>query len=304
MSCIINYELQIMRKHVYIIALFFTILMGCKQVSKNDTAVKEDKENTVSVAEVAQKLITVLTSKGFKIIADINHQEGAQKMNLDLRPTRTLVFGNPKGGTLLMHQAQEMALDLPLKVLIWEDEKNEVKISYFNGTDLTSRYGITNPEALINKIDGLFTGITGDRGEQLSQDNGSLLKTIIRKKSPYDAATTYNRLQEIITEKGLTIMAKVPHDKAAASVGLELRPTRLLLFGNPKVGTLFMQSDQRMGLDLPLKVLVYENESGEVFVSYYDASFLTKRYKIEDKDAVVQKVNGALDAITEAVIAQ
>jgi uncharacterized protein (DUF302 family) len=99
-------------------------------------------------------------------------------------------------------------------------------------------------------------------------------------------------------------MAMIPHDKGAASVGLELRPTRVLIFGNPKVGTLLMQSNQSIGIDLPLKVLVHEDENGDVFVSYFDASFLTARHGITDKTAVVEKVNGALDGITSAVVAE
>jgi len=287
-------------------ALFIVLLtIACKSDLKQSTTIMGNNQSTSvpqkqNVAQLAQKLTEQLKAKGFKIIADVDHAAGASKADLSLRPTRTLIFGNPKGGTLLMQKEQSIGIDLPLKLLLWEDEEGKVRVSYFNGTDLTQRYGISEPEALIAKIDGAMAAFSGDQGEHIAQSGDIVQQQLISKKSAYDADTTFERLQQIVKDKGLTIMAAVPHDKAAASVDLELRPTRVLIFGNPKVGTLLMQSDQRIGLDLPLKVLVYENEAGETYVSYFDASFLTQRYDISDKAEVVQKVNGALNGITDA----
>ncbi|MEP0264234.1 DUF302 domain-containing protein [Dokdonia sp.] len=259
------------------------------------------KEKTVS--QLADTLIPQLKEKGFKIMANIDHSIAATKAGLELRPTRTIIFGNPKGGTLLMQQDQRIGLDLPLKLLIWEDAAGDTQISYYNGTTLTSRYGITEPQAVIGKINGALAGFTENttvEGASVASINDQL----ITKKSPHTADETFTKLQEVVTSKGLHVMAIVPHDKGAASVDLELRPTRVLIFGNPKVGTLFMQSNQSIGIDLPLKVLVHEDENGAVFVSYLDASFLAERHGITDKAEVVQKVNGALDGITNAVIAE
>lgn len=286
--------------------LFLLVLIiACKSDAKQATTPMENNQPITSsqgqtVAQLAQQLTEQLKAKGFKIIADVDHAAGASKVRLPLRPTRTLIFGNPKGGTLLMQKEQVIGIDLPLKLLLWEAEDGKVQISYFNGTDLTERYGITEPAAVIEKVNGALAGCSGDQGERLTQEHKIISDRLINKKSDYGVDTTFERLQQIVKDKGLTIMAAVPHDKAAASVDLELRPTRLLIFGNPKVGTLLMQSDQRIGLDLPLKVLVYENEAGETYVSYFDASFLTERYGINDKVEVVQKVNGALNGITDA----
>ena len=259
--------------------------------------------NEKTVSQLADTLILQLKEKGFKIMANIDHSIAAKKAGLELRPTRTIIFGNPKGGTLLMQHDQRIGLDLPLKLLIWEDEAGDTQVSYYNGTTLTSRYDITEPQAVIEKINGALAGFTGNTTIE-GASVASINDQIITKKSPHTADETFSKLQEVVNSKGLHVMAIIPHDKGAASVDLELRPTRVLIFGNPKVGTLLMQSNQSIGIDLPLKVLVHEDENGDVFVSYFDASFFTARHGITDKGEVVQKVNGALDGITSAVVAE
>ena len=289
-----------------LVFLILTTTLAC-QNSKQNTSNNKEKmskttSNSINVDSLATQLISKVKSKGFKVIADVDHAVGAAKVDLQLRPTRTLIFGNPLGGTKLMQQDQTIGIDLPLKILIWEDENGASNLSYFNGSELTSRYGITEPQAVIEKVNGALADFTGVTKTNLETKN--IKDRLITKQSEFDADATFLRLKETVTSKGLTIMAEVSHDKAAASVDLELRPTRLLIFGNPKVGTLLMQSNQEIGLDLPLKVLVHENENGDVFVSYFDATFLAERHNTTDKAEVITKVNGALNGITDVVISE
>ena len=296
-------------KKINSILLLAVLTMACTDkptrimVSLDSNQLINNKKET-SVDALASKISEAVQEKGFKIIADVNHAAAAAKVDLELRPTRTLIFGNPQGGTKLMQQDQAIGLDLPLKILIWEDEEGKANLSHYDGATLTGRYGVTEPQAVIQKVNGALGGFTGTPEEIKVPVTENIKSELISKKSAHSADSTFSKLKEIVASKGLTIMAEVPHDKAAASVGLELRPTRLLIFGNPKVGTLLMQSDQKIGIDLPLKILVHENAEGEVYVSYFDGSFLTSRYKIEDKAEIVAKVNGALNGITDAVIAE
>lgn len=288
--------------------LFAMIMIACTSKTKKmeDSTNKKLDQNTkesTTVDQVATQFKEILLEKGFTVMADIDHAAGAKAAGLELRPTRTLIFGNPKGGTLLMQQSQEMGIDLPLKLVIWADASQQVQASYYDGTALTARYGITKPEALIAKINNMFKGVTGAHGKRISQEPLMVKEALITKRSPLDVPSTFANLKQVVLDKGLQIMAEVPHDKGAQKVELELRPTRVLLFGNPKVGTLLMQSNQEIGLDLPLKILVYENEEGETLVSYYDATFLTQRYGIKDKEEVVKKINTALQGITTAAVA-
>lgn len=293
-----------MKKYIGILIILTAI--ACKKETKPmDEQLKagssdSSKERT-SVASKTSQLKQVLGDKGFTVMATIDHAAAAKKVGLELRPTQTLIFGNPKGGTLLMQQSQEIGIDLPLKVVIWEDQDGSVQTTYRNATALSINYGITEPKLLIDKVDGLFAKVVGNTTISGGQDEKNASEKLIIKKSPLSTQNTFNRLKQVVTSRGLQIMLDVPHDKAAAGVNLSLRPTQLLVFGNPKVGTLLMQSNQEIGLDLPLKILVHENEKGETLISYYDASFYASRYGIQDKDEVVQKINNALESITNEI---
>jgi len=294
-------------KQLYYFLFLCVFVCSCNTPNKTNTINIKNMLITVtkdaSVDVLAKELISKIEAKGFKIIADINHSAGAEKVGMQLRTTRTLIFGNPLGGTKLMQQDQAIGLDLPLKILIWEDDNGQSNLSYFNGSTLTSRYSISQPEMVINKVNNALAGFTGNT-ETANKTTSDIKSELISKKSNHSADSTFSRLKDIVLSKGLTIMAEVPHDKAAASVDLVLRPTRTLIFGNPKIGTLLMQSNQEIGLDLPLKILVHETSDGDIFVSYFDATFLANRYSITGKDDVIIKVNGALNGITDAVISE
>jgi membrane dipeptidase len=123
---------------------------------------------------------------------------------------------------------------------------------------------------------------------------------VITKRSQHSVADTISKLEEIVTEKGFKVIANVNHSGAAQSVGLELNDTALLIFGNPNGGTLLMQSQQSVGLDLPLKALAYKDENGQVFLSYNAPTYLAERHAIGDKDEVIAKMTQALDNFTTA----
>lgn len=123
---------------------------------------------------------------------------------------------------------------------------------------------------------------------------------VITKKSQHSVAETINKLERVVTEKGFKVIAHVNHSGAAKSVGLELNDTSLLIFGNPNGGTLLMQSQQSVGLDLPLKALAYADDSGQVFLSYNAPTYLAQRHTIEDKDELIAKMMKALDNFTTA----
>jgi len=124
-------------------------------------------------------------------------------------------------------------------------------------------------------------------------------ETIVTKKSQHSVAVTIDRLEAALKKKGITIAARWRHSEAAKKAGMTLRPTELLIFGNPKLGTPLMQSDQRVGLDLPMKVLAYEDDKGQVWVIYTAPTALAATYGIKDRDDVVKKMTGALDKLTD-----
>ena len=123
---------------------------------------------------------------------------------------------------------------------------------------------------------------------------------IILVPSAHDVKTTMDKLEKTLTEKGITIFARVDHAGGAESVGQKLRPTELLIFGNPKLGTPLMQQKQEIGLDLPLKALVFQGEDGKTYIAYNDPAFLSKRYGVTEPANVFQQMSGALKNFTAA----
>jgi uncharacterized protein (DUF302 family) len=105
-----------------------------------------------SVAETLQRLETILQSKGLTIFATIDHSGEAAKVGLEMHPTKLLIFGSPKGGTPLMVAAPTLAIDLPLKALVWEDDKGNVWVTGNDPEYLQQRHGL--PADLLKNIAG------------------------------------------------------------------------------------------------------------------------------------------------------
>ena len=117
-------------------------------------------------------------------------------------------------------------------------------------------------------------------------------------KSSHGPEETMERLEAAVKAKGLTVFARIDHEAGAAEVGLSLRPTELLIFGNAKGDTPLMQSNQTVGIDLPLKALAWQDASGDTWLSYDDPSWIAKRHGLgPEVDAPVKAMSAVLDAI-------
>lgn len=106
---------------------------------------------------------------------------------------------------------------------------------------------------------------------------------IISQPSPYAVPETIDRLTTILQAKGITIFARIDQQAEAEKVGLSLRPTQLLLFGNPRAGTPLMVAEPTIALDLPLKALAWEAADGKVWLSYNDPDYLKQRFSLSDE---------------------
>lgn len=125
---------------------------------------------------------------------------------------------------------------------------------------------------------------------------------LVTKQSPYGVGETLDRLEKVLTSKGITVFARIDHAAGAAKIGSELPATEVLLFGNPKLGTPLMQSNPTIGIDLPLKALVWEDSAGQVWLAYNQPAYLSDRHDIKDRDKVFANMNGALDNLTNAAL--
>ncbi len=125
---------------------------------------------------------------------------------------------------------------------------------------------------------------------------------LIAQPSPYSVEETADRLEAVIVENGLNIIARVDHQAGAASVELELRPTQVLIFGNPMAGTPLMQCSQSIAIDLPQKALVWEDRVGQVWLGYNDPQYLADRHGLADCDNAIGQVADALGNLMNAAI--
>ncbi len=129
-------------------------------------------------------------------------------------------------------------------------------------------------------------------------DNG-----IISLKSSHQVKATADRLENTLKQKGMTVFIRINHAEGAQKVGKKLRPTELVVFGNPKVGTPLMQCSQTTAIDLPQKALIWEDQEGTVWFSYNDPNYLVERHGITGCDEVIKKIGNALSNFAKAATA-
>ncbi|MEB3213995.1 MAG: DUF302 domain-containing protein [Leptolyngbyaceae bacterium] len=120
--------------------------------------------------------------------------------------------------------------------------------------------------------------------------------------SPYSVEETGDRFEAVLAERGVTVFARIDHAAGAAGVDLELRPTEVIIFGNPRVGTPLMQCAQSMAIDLPQKLLIWQNEAGDVYLGYNDPRYLAARHGIVGCEEAIARVEQVLMGLTNAVV--
>ena len=117
--------------------------------------------------------------------------------------------------------------------------------------------------------------------------------------SSFGPKETMDRLAAALTTRGISIMARIDHAGAAAEIGMELRPTEVLIFGNPQAGTPLMRAVQTIGIDLPLKALVWQDEGGATWLAYNDPQWLARRHGADaGLDRTLHAMADALAAVT------
>jgi len=148
------------------------------------------------------------------------------------------------------------------------------------------------PAALIAMIAAVlsFSALTG------AGDDG-----VIRVKSAYPIAETVARIKQDVSGKGIMFFSEVDQSKLAAGAGITLRPSILLTFGNPPLGTQFITSNPNAGLDWPVRLLVFENDKGEVWTAYTDFAWIARRHGIKDRDAQFKMASSVVTSILSSV---
>ena len=124
---------------------------------------------------------------------------------------------------------------------------------------------------------------------------------VVNVQSAFNVQETADRMKSILKEKGMTIFNRVKHSEGANNVGLQLRDTELIIFGNPKVGSPLMQCQQSVAIDLPQKVLIWEDDASIVWISYNNPRYLETRHNISGCEEVLSKIEKVLAGIAKSV---
>jgi uncharacterized protein (DUF302 family) len=127
---------------------------------------------------------------------------------------------------------------------------------------------------------------------------------VITVKSAFTMGETIERLKKDIADKGIKFFDEIDQSKLAADAGITLRPSVLLIFGNPPLGTQFITANANAGLDWPVRLLVYENEKGEVWTAYTDFDWIARRHGIENRNDQFKMASSVISSITSSVKAR
>lgn len=125
---------------------------------------------------------------------------------------------------------------------------------------------------------------------------------VVNVASPYSVEETANRFEAILNKKGMTIFKRIKHSEGAKKVGIKLRDTQVIIFGNPKVGSPLMQCQQTIAIDLPQKAMVWQDATNQVFISYNSPSYLKERHQVKGCDEIFVKITKALAGLSKAAV--
>jgi uncharacterized protein (DUF302 family) len=129
-------------------------------------------------------------------------------------------------------------------------------------------------------------------------DSLRVIEGLTSIESTFGPKETMDRLEAEIHQKGMNVFARIDHAAGAAAVGLTLRPTELIIFGNARGGTPLMESSQTVGIDLPLKALVWEDASGKTWISYNEPGWIAQRHGLANAQPVITKMADLLSTLS------
>ena len=288
---------------------------GCTRIHDAPVAGMTIVESSRSFDQTYDELINMLNGIApISIIAEVDHQANAESAGLSLDPTRVVLFGNPALGTPIMQENLMAGLDLPQKMLVWmEGPDGTVFVGYNEPSYHVARYGenleqleqLTTISGALRNIAAAAAGVEADSIVPTAPLSPFSDDGVFVTESDNDFQTTWDNLLATIEASPAGIAATLDHAANAETVGLDLSgaQSRLVVFGNPNVGTPFMQSEQTAGIDLPLKILVTEDpSSGDVSVTTNQLEFLQDRHGFSEVDVTMART-AVMNFVTSATTA-
>lgn len=262
-------------------------------------------ESNASFNETVTRLQDALAANDkIRVMGTVPHSQAASSNNISLANNMLFIFGNPQLGTPIMQANRLAALDLPQKLLVWQGADEKVYVGYNPPAYLQFRHERLGQVPVMPKVSGalaklasIATGQEPVRVPTRAIRNMQRPNGVTTVESNADFQTTWMRLNVAVKKSPAKILLSIDHGANAAKNDFELLPTRLLVFGNPKLGSPVMQVSGSAGIDLPLKILVWQDENERTFVSWNSIDYLRTRHRIpRDSSAagVLEKMTGAM----------
>lgn len=237
-------------------------------------------------------------NNNLEVIAEINHTQNANSTGMTLNNTRTIYYSNSSITAMLMENNMKLGLDLPLRISVYEST-NERTAIFNSSAYLENRYALNDDPSNLQLLEDTQSSVVSIAGETSVRYNSVIADpvdgiTLILSENDFD--TTYdNIVQNINALTGVTIFAEIDLKANALETGIELPPAKLIIFGNPNLGTPLMQDKPSISVDLPQKMLVYQNSLGAVNVAYNNPYYLSERHNLSTSS------NGNLATIADAL---
>lgn len=269
------------------VALHLTLGFATQAIAQENGFTIDEAE---SVQDAVEQIVETLEEQGFQVIDTIDHAAAAASVGLELLPTQVILFSNPQADTKLIRKNQTAGIDFPEKALVWEDASGTIRLNSLSPCFLARRHGFKLKNRRLEEV--------GEAAEQFTPDTGLV---IVESMQSFDA--TVASLKSAIEASPLNLRLEVDHSAIATSVEKKLPPTVLLIFGNPNIGSQLMQNSRLAAIDLPQKMLVWENKKGQVFLAYNDPQFLATVRGIDGLGAVLAMIATALNNLAQAATA-
>ena len=238
-------------------------------------------EEAASVPAAVAAIRMRLERQGFDVVAVIDHQANAASVGLTLPPTQVVLFRRPQADAFLVRRSQSFALDLPQKILVWETESGDIRLLSEAASVLAQRHGARHLDPLLQSF---------ERAQSQFSDAG-----LVTVRSQQSLADTVVSLRDALTGAGFRVPLQIDFQEGVSGrVARQLRPTVLVVAGNPNVGTLLMQNSRQIALNLPQKFLIWEDRHGGVNITYNDPQYLAARGGIDGLGTLLGNVSRAL----------
>jgi len=266
-------------------------------------------ESEESLEDVVSGIDERLTDAGgVSIIARVDHAKNATSADLEVPPTRLLMFTNPQLDMPFVEHRMSIGLDFPQKILVWETSDGNTRLAFNAPAYAAKRHAIEKFGLQLGRQEEGLANTVGEaadvdvpeipKREAIGIDEGQGVVTV---ESDNGVTDTFEKLKGLVDEdESLEAMATIDYQKAAKTVDKAITPAKVLVFGNPKVGTPLMKKSPSVALDLPQKMYVYGTKQGAINITYNDPEYLAMRHGIDTETEQIGKIAEKLDDLAEA----